>query len=345
MRLPSSKTGINVRALLTAGVEAGIREGDEQEKLKIGFMRGASQGILLSDGNTAGPCPRASHARMLGAQPPRPADWVDKHTMFDSGHANEDSWVKNLERSWDGIILRESDVPVKWEVEGVQGSGRPDIVLAYADNKKGGTPYLLPDGRDVWLSVGIENKQVSSVNTAAGVMFEDGRPKLEHAIQAGRYMLQLGCNWQIWYSLPFVCPIPSWPFVTSKIPAAGERYSDRVDYSNFKGSSKPSKIQPHSVGYHLAFHDGTLHYSRVGEEADGWVETIITIDSLDAYWSAVLSQPEEGLLPKNKVVDILGDTGYYDPCNYCSWEFICSKAGDEYEEWRAAIEPFIPEKT
>ncbi len=341
-------------------------------------MRGANQGLYV-DGQIVGVCHRATLARMIGAEPPREESWVNKHLMFASGHANEDSWVANIARVWDGPILREEDIPVKWLVSRVdggpdaEGSGRPDIVLCRYKPGFGGavtkavdavlkTVGLLPGmGRlvddvlrtrvtalaavhlDAYVPVqALELKQVSSVNTAADVLFAGGKPKLAAALQAARYALCLGVPYQIWYTLPFVCPIPNWSFLRGKFPSKGEPGSEFCDYG-YDGSA--TKIQPCAVGYEMAWQSGTLFYRRVGTE--GWIQTVVTEQGLDDYWSFTLDRAAtKDLGPRLELMDIHGKPekwGSKTPCDYCDLQKQCHANEHDYDKWVEAMTALVPD--
>jgi hypothetical protein len=353
VRLPREAVGVDVNDLLWSGIQAGIEEGNAEEAKKRGMMRGASQGLFLDPETIVGPCHRAALARMLGGNAPKPADWTQKQLMFDSGHANEDSWVANLKRSWKGRILREEEFPIEWRIttpEGQEyvGSGREDIILCWPDGEgpKDAPKVKLPDGTEVRVAQFVELKQISSINTAVDVLFAGGKPKLEHGIQVARYTLQYRVPAQIWYTLPFVLPVPNWSFLTPKIPKQGEPYSERVDYSPKTGEA--TKIQPSAVGYHFAWFGDRLHYMRVGEEASElWVPTIITAEGLDDFWRMTIDMEIVGDLgPRPKQVDIVGNPerwGNKTRCDYCDWKPICDAHEADFGAWKAAVEDTIPE--
>lgn len=348
-----------------------------REEAKRGQMRGANQGLYV-DGRIVGVCHRATMARMLGAEPPRGESWVTKHLMFDSGHANEDSWVANLARAWDGPILREEDIPVSWSVERlsdgstVTGSGRPDIVLCkYKEGFGGVVAAAVSAVLDMFTAVpgmeraidaslrtritalvakhldayepvqALELKQVSSINTAADVLFAGGKPKLAAALQAARYARCLGVPYQIWYTLPFVCPIPNWSFLRGKFPEKGEPGSEYIDYG-YDGT--PSKVQPHAVGYELAWQDEVLFYRRVGSE--GWIRTAVTVQGLDDYWAFVVDRFDtKDLGPRLELMDIHGAPekwGSKTPCDYCDLQKQCHSNEGSFDGWVAAMRGLIP---
>lgn len=377
MQLSSEPESVDVARLLKKGIKAGIAEGLVREEAKRGMMRGANQGLYV-DGRIVGVCHRATMARMIGAEPPRDDSWVTKHIMFDSGHANEDSWVANLARAWDGPILREEDIPVSWQVtrlsdgSTVEGSGRPDIVLCKYKPRLSGVvaqavaatlkmvealpglgrlvdahlttrvTALVAKHLDAYIPVqALELKQVSSINTAADVMFAGGKPKLTAALQAARYARCLGVPYQIWYTLPFVCPVPNWSFLRGKFPAKGEPGSEYIDYG-YDGT--PSKVQPHAVGYELAWDAGRLHYRRVGTQ--GWVQTVITEEGLDDYWSFTVDRFDtKNLGPRVEMMDIHGAPekwGSKTMCDYCEHKPVCDSAENNFDEWVAAMEALVP---
>lgn len=335
--------GVDVERLLWEGVETKIREGNEQDVLKRGLMRGASQGLFINMETIAGPCHRAAHARMLGGVQPRPADWNEKQLMFDSGLANEDSWVDRLRRSWDGPILREEELPIEWRIQTddgaeAKGSGREDIILCWPKGEQPAGPYVTmraADGQLHSVAQFVELKQASSINTVCETMLIGGAPKLEHGIQVGRYTREHRVPAQIWYSLPFVMPVPGWSFLSQYIPAQGTPEAKYVQYGR---DGRATKIQPHVVGYRLAWHDDVLHYQRVGFESKGWVPTIITAQGLDDFWRYTLDMPAfKDLGTRPVAMDIHGGKKFYKPCDYCDWRPVCDEHEDDYSSWEKAV--------
>ncbi len=345
VRLPDGKFGVDIARLVQEGIDARILAEAKAEVSKRGVMRGGSQGLFF-EGTSVGQCHRKAHARMLGGIGPLSPEELEvrrrKQMMFDSGHRNEDTWKEILDASsWTAtpgnVILREEEMPVKWRLlsqEGrdLDGSGREDIILARLASGDDGV--LLPDGRRVVAVQALELKQVSSINTATETMLPDGAPKLDNAAQAGRYCRELGVPGQLWYSLPFVIPIPSWSFLPS-MPARGEPCSEWFDYGK---DGRASKWQPSLVGYHLAWHQGTLHYCRVGQESGGWFSTIVTEDRLDDFWHMTTDLGvTRDLGPRPKAIDIHGNRKFYSPCNYCEWQRTCDAFEGDYEGWESAV--------
>ncbi len=150
----------------------------ENEKTKLGILRGGTTGAITEDGEVIGKCHRKALVRYLG---------LDKseggNLFFDMGLANEDLWVKKLKQSWSGTFKCEEEIPIEWEVDGVKVTGRPDIVL-------------FEDGNPV---VGIELKSVGAVNTAVGILY-DNKPKLDNLLQAAHYSKHIGVPFYLVYT-------------------------------------------------------------------------------------------------------------------------------------------------
>lgn len=338
--LPS---GVDVQRLLWDGVEDKIREGEEKDVAKRGLMRGASQGLFINMDTIAGPCHRAAYARMLGGVQPRPADWNEKQLMFDSGLANEDSWVDRLKRSWDGPILREEELPIEWRIQTddgaeAKGSGREDIILCWPEDSvhvAAAHSMFGADGKVYYVAQFIELKQASSINTVCETMLVGGAPKLEHGIQVGRYTREHRVPAQIWYSLPFVMPVPGWSFLSQYIPQQGTPEAKYVQYGR---DGKATKIQPHVVGYRFAWHGDVLHYQRIGHESKGWAPTIVTAQGLDDFWRYTLDMPGfKDLGARPVALDIHGGKKFYKPCDYCDWKPVCDTHDGDYAGWEKAV--------
>jgi hypothetical protein len=346
VQIPGADTGVDVLDLLWRGIQKGIDEHRVEDLAKVGLMRGASSGLYLSNGQVVGPCPRAALARMMGGEPPAEEDRLATQLMFDSGHANETSWVANLERTWPGEILREEEFPIEWRItdaNGVEhrGSGREDLILCAPAGMPGGLPARAADGHDVRVMQFVELKQISSISTAMDVLFADGKPKLEHAIQVGRYTRDFRVPTTIAYSLPFVLAIPNWSFITPKVPARGEPHSQCVDYGK---DGKASKIRPTAVAYRLMWHGDVLHYCRVGDEGKGWVPTIVTAAGLDDFWHCTLDQSvARQLYPQRPTtLDLLGEKRFFSMCSYCQWKSNCDANESNYDAWEAEVRSTIP---
>ena len=176
------RSDIDLIALHTAGQKALQAEHDLQEQSKIGTLRGGSSGCVTEDGRVVGKCHRVAHLRSLGLQEDTTsADQI----MFAAGYANEDIWYAHLSKSWQGIILREEEIPISWLTQnGTVVSGRPDMVLCNADS----VPQL-----------GLEFKLISSPFTAYNIAVKN-LPNLDHVIQASHYMGELQVPFKLLYT-------------------------------------------------------------------------------------------------------------------------------------------------
>lgn len=316
-----------------------------------GVFRGASTGLLLPDGAVTGKCVREAAARFLGAEPPRdPSEWNHKQLMFDAGFANEDSWYEPMKLVWPGKILREEEFPIKWEVDGVAGTGREDFILC----DTAGKPILL-----------LEMKNVSSLNTLITVLLK-GMPKMDAAIQCGNYMLRSGLPGQIYYTNRFDCPIPPWKFLQPMLPKGPEdtrhpavRYCEwtagasarpRKDGRGWTKGLPPEvkKIKPFIVGFNLRWNRGVLEWrSTAAPSTAKWNPSPITSEGLDGFGRAVTTMLRDEVLPPPPVnVEIDGSVvDRFHRCSWCDWQSVC-RTGPEfanaepatYAEWRAAVD-------
>jgi len=284
-------------------------QGDHEEKLKVGTLRGGNTGSLLVDGSVLGKCGRLSLARALGINV-SDADETDPHSkelMFAAGHTNEDSWTYLLEKSWNGVIKREEEIPINWTLPGgTKVTGRPDIVLCDKDSKP---------------VIGLELKLVSSLWTARDVRFKL-EPKTDHLLQAGHYAWQLGIPFELWYTSRVNFAIMSF---RQEYPKKGEPGSEYLSY-NPKGEVK-STI-PFLVGYELDWtKKGELIYRCVDPQLS-WQTTNITIDGIKKYYESVEQQLQDSSLtisPRPANVKADGSKAPFNICNYCALNDTCTK--------------------
>lgn len=313
---------------LTEARELARKEHSEADQKKLGTLRVGNSGIMSSDGSVAGSCVRKAHLRQLGVEIEEPSE--DKLIMFELGIANEDVTAKLLSEVLEPgqILLREEEIPVSWTTEsGVPVSGRPDLVVCSAEDKK---PEL-----------GIELKSVHSMWTARTVLFE-GQPKLPHLIQAAHYMWKLDVPYKLVYKAYSQLGQSMSDWAKKFFPKQGEKFSEYVDY-NPKGDIKG--LKQFEVAYDLRFNPrGQVEYKR--EEDDRWITTIIQRDDIVRFYeTAATLATASDLGPRPTTVDAHGDKLNYKDCNYCSLSTTCDafeKRG--YAEWLAEVKQVTKKK-
>ena len=305
------------------------------EKDKVGILRAGNTGVVLEDGRVVGKCHRLTALRFLGIEAETTED-LSRELMFDNGRANEDQWVTVLKDVWDGVILREDEVPVQWLTkDGTKVTGRPDIVLArYRPPKE-------PEGvGEIYPVKGIELKLVSSVWTGRDVL--QGKPKAMHLMQAAHYMWQVGVPFELWYTSRVDWPITGW--MTKLFPKPDSLYSDVIGYKEdkMKGTLEPFKMFPFRVGYELRWtSDNFIEYRQVynGVRSD-WVKSIISVERIKTYYEKVLEVVQKknlGSRPHNIEAD--GSKGGYAICDYCPLKSICDTYENQgYDKWLSAIQ-------
>lgn len=219
------------------------------EKSKIRTLRGGSAGMLLEDGSVLGTSPWKSLARYLGYQLPIPEH---SRNIFDGGWANEALWNQYL-TSRGTNFKEEEEYPLKYEIEGVTVSGRPDIVIL---TKKGNEAVF-----------GVENKAVLSEGTAAKVFLE-GKPKDDNFIQACHYSHKFDLPWILVYSA-YAVFAPN--FFTKR------KFGD-------------DDIQPQHAEFKIGCKDNKFYYlDSTGETID----TLITVEGIEDYYRAIIESAKQ----------------------------------------------------
>jgi hypothetical protein len=214
--------------------------------------------------------------------------------MFAAGETNEDTWVDILRRVWPGVIKRETEIPIEFEIAGVKVTGRPDIVLCEAD----GTPTL-----------GLELKGIFSYNSARDVLLE-GKPKDENLVQAAVYSKSLGIPWVLCYTNVSHFPI---------------NFFDKKRWPNVK------KMKPDFGLFYLRWTEDVLEYRE--DIKSEWLTTVITKQGIDNYYALILemrAKKDIGPLPADKTVT--GGTHPFNHCDYCDFTATC-KMHFTYDEW------------
>ncbi len=343
---------INIKKLLQQGHDKQDAERAVGEVRKLGTLRGGSVGcVLTSDGDMSngfditGVCPREAHARFLGFE-----DVIepDKKIMFGLGLSNEDIWSDLLDKAgFEGTILREEELGLEWDIDGVKASGRPDIVLVGKDEEK----------------LGLELKMVASVWTARNVLLES-KPKMGHLIQAGNYAYRMDIPFQLWYTSYVNLTGPD--FITRIVPKRGEPGSQHIEYSlghmvdKKRGTGKIFKkihvynqdwdasnsflkekygvthynfkhIKPFRIGYDLQWFDGFLSWRKIGDKE--WIDTPISKQGIDDYYRIVSTAGKTKTLPPRPLaINAYGEKEKFNVDDYSTLQHI-SDSTDEYQEW------------
>lgn len=344
-----------VKEYFDKGLEALLEDDIDNEKDKVGNLRGGNSGIYFEDKNkqlVAGKCQRLSYLRMKGVSvgktdPPR-------KLMFQAGISNEDIWYETLKRTYPYKILRETEVPTSWMTDNdISVTGRPDIVLLDADDKP---------------KVGIELKLVSSLWTARDVLFE-GRPKFDHLIQAAHYSWQLKIPFELWYTnrvdfatndmanrclpdygtdkfdrLKQHLDIRYYKKVMSK---TGNMYGKPVDEQEFLAGRKgykegqyyasPIKIYPFRIGYILDWNKDTGRLMYTNIETMETEDTIITKQSIYGYYNFVSKMAStKDLGPRPVTLKGDGSSANYSQCSYCPLNKLCDTVTD-FDKWEREV--------
>ena len=321
---------INIEALLREGAAFIEETGQGQEELKIGTLRGGNSGVLYTteEGETVsvGSCARVAMLRSLGIKIVEDQDDFSKGLMFGAGRANEDEWVKVLEASWLRVpgngLLRETDVPTSWETRtGKRVTGRPDIVLT----------------QDGTAKLGLELKQVCSLWTAIDVLAD--KPKAPHLAQAAHYSMALGVPFELWYTnrSNYYSPADQLFWLSSKLPRHGARNYEYVDYKQ-KVSKKDGltywnafRVIPFVKGFRLEWReqekdgmpDKVVWVKPIDLDDSHFRQTVISENSLKAYYEAAATAPETDILPPGpQDHDAFGESKFA-LCDYCPLKDTC----------------------
>jgi hypothetical protein len=299
-------TEIRIEALLQSAEDAEQAAHAEEEKAKVGVLRGGSSGILTDSGDVHGNCPRLSLARFLGVNTPPDRDSM---LYFAAGYGNEDRWLELLKAAYPGRVLSEDEIPIRWEIGGsdpskpaIQVTGRPDIVLC----DDAGVPQL-----------GIELKAVCSSYRAVQV-FLAVAPDSKHLIQAAHYSWQMG-------KLPWLVSYTS-------------ESSYDTPYYAIKKYGADRKIKPKRQHFYCGWDGDTFTYiDPVTAEP---VPTKITPRSIENYYRLVAAQAEHKQLgPRPAATEVYGDGKAFDACKYCPFSDACDTYDNDgdYDHWLATI--------
>lgn len=310
---------MNLKSLLSAGIDAQIAEADEKETHKSGVLRGGSVGLFDKDAQIfSGKCPRQTYLRYKGV------DYEDKsphqrrstQLMFDNGFANEDLWMNVLQKVWKGKILREEEFPIEWRTNGVKGTGREDIILCDEQGK----PVRL-----------LELKQIVAIWKARDIL--TGTPPLDQLTQASNYALRTGIPVSMLYTWRVHGAIVG-DWMVKLFPTEDQEGSQHIEYA--KG--KPKKVLPFFKVFDLNFHeDGFIRC--VDQDTMRETKTIINLKRIDDYYEHVVNMDSSNELgPRPQTLLLNGQKGGFLPCDYCPLRATC----DEHEtkgvkEWTERV--------
>jgi hypothetical protein len=325
----SDVMGIGGSNRFERGTAALVAAHAEKEKTKVGILRAGNTGILLADGRVVGKCARLTYLRYKGITVEEPDH--SRELMFAAGRTNEDSWMEVLRAADPTLVIkREEEIPIKWETgAGVPVTGRPDIVIGH--DKDG---VFVPE-------IGIELKQASSLWTVrdVGILL---KPKMLHLMQGAHYSWQVGVPFELWYTSRTDFAVMGW--AQRNFPRPGEPGSERCEY-NEKGEIK--KVLPFVQGYEMDWTPkDQLRYRPVGGTAP-WTYTVITKDSIRAYFEFIPLMDSIGVLPPAPTnMEADGQKGNYSICDYCPLQATCeSYKGKQVGEWVAKVLPQVSGKT
>lgn len=306
-----------LRALIEKGLAEERRQHAALEEKKRGQLRGGSCGCKMELG-CIGKCPRRALLRSLGIEEKHP---VHKELMFKGGEVSELVIQKMLKMSgFQGHILVDSDMPVIWEVNGTQVTGRPDLGLD-----------------DVEGEFGIELKKICSTGSAVhrGIELD---PEVAHLVQAAFYFSQRKCpgGYVLMYTSFEDFSVDGVWYLQKEIPEFHPlvEYCERYDRASKRKVTKAKKVYPFLSLFDLRFENGRLEYKH--ESADEWTSTIITIAGIEEFYRYVTECTASQQIPM-KPADLKanGMPMPYALCDYCDFKAAC-EATDKWEPWLEA---------
>jgi hypothetical protein len=279
-----------------------------QRTKSVGQMRGGSVGAVI-DNEIYGVCHRLAYLRFHGIEKPLPEEI---ELMTNQGEGNEILWEKDLQLGLPEHLyaLNQEQFTCEWEIDGITGSGSPDIVIW--------------DRRTDLPVRGLELKNISSASTMKSSHYEL-KPKTDHLIQAANYSIRMGDQYLGGKPLPYQLVYSSRSI--HQVFAMSEKarkpvINNPVDVEFRYG--KPMSVKPFHRIYNLHWDvDGTLRYWTPGMK--NWVNTKLTRESIDKYYKAVTtlidSKNELGPRPVTRHLD---GSSSYSPCNYCDFSDVCN---------------------
>lgn len=283
IELPST-TAIS---LYMKGREAETAKYNSEEGSKLHTLRGGSAGCHLGKYQVVGKFYN-DVARFMGYSFPHGNSTKD---IFDLGYSNESVWEQKFAAA-EIPFTGDSDHPLKYEIDGVNVTGRPDTVVGeYAPSSIG------PGFDEVFEpEFGIEHKVIASFKVA-GRMLKDPKPKDENFVQACHYSYKFNLPWTIVYS-QYSIHQPDW--------------WDKKDLVEMGYT----EIPPFKKEFQIGCDAGKFYWqdTQVGRRVD----TAVTAQGIQEYYELILETIERKDLTKVKqsMVDIYGNMMYYDPNAY-----------------------------
>lgn len=301
------KSSIDLEAMHWRGMREIVAEGDAAEAEKAGTLRAGNTGCVTEDSRVIGACHRITHLRSLGIQSP-PA--LATQLMFAAGISNEELWQQVLERVWDGEILAEEDIPIRWETSNeTLVTGRPDLVLCRKPENGSPAPVL-----------GLELKLVSSPFSGYNKIVKS-IPDTKHVTQAAHYMWKLGVPFKIVYTSRSNYGLGNYHMAKKW----DERHAKYLNEEGFK-------TIPYIKIFDLWAERGVVWCQPDDGEA---FETEVTFAGIERYYELV-SQIGKGvsLGPRPESVNVRGDSSYA-MCSpkYCPFAETCDQYETDYERW------------
>lgn len=308
----------NIVELLTMGRWKQHLQHKKGEEEKVGNLRAGNSGTLLADGTTLGKCPRLSLLRALGV------DYqiaLNKQPMLAGGVANEDILSAELALSWNGLIKREEEIPIRWEAyPNIFVTGRPDVVLC----DKEGKPVQ-----------GVECKAPSSMWTAIAVHLKR-IPKSDHLIQAAHYSMILDIPFTLLYTSRVNWALQGnqgskdEPWKTWK----GVEYTVYNDKKTGQPAVRTVTLSPFDAAYELKWEGNDLYVKHFMDK--DFTKTLISKDGIHNYYAYVGSCMANRTIPtRPSKVNVFGKIEY-NPCDkkYCPYTDICESGDKEgFDSW------------
>ena len=266
----------------------------QEETLKVGTLRGGSVGALVGE-QVLGTCHRIALARYKGLQSPVSSE---TKSVFEAGEVSEINWMEKVSAAWEGKVTGDKDYPLKYQVKGVDVTGRADLIFLDTNDK---------------LVFGCELKNIESYKSAASMMFE-GKPKVDNLIQAGHYSLKFGVPWILAYSFNGIVQPPYWAVKQYSLP-------------------KGTEVKPFKKEFHLFWEDGHLGYVK---ETGERVITVVTAQSIDDFYTLILEMDEQkDLYLRHSSLGLQGEPQPWSQCDYCPAKQQCLNydSHGDYDLW------------
>lgn len=306
---------LDLQAAVTNGQVRALAE----RSLSKGQLRGGSVGAIINN-EIYGVCHRLAYLRFHGIEKPLPEEI---ELMTNQGEGNELLWERDLQLGLPEHLyaLNQEQFECTWEINGVSGSGSPDIIIM--------------DRRTELPVRGLELKNISSASTMKSAHYEM-KPKTDHLIQAANYSIRMGDRYLKGKPLPYqlVYSSRSLHQVFAMAKNAQKAVLDNPVDVEFR-YGKAMTVKPFHRIYNLHWNvDGTLRYWTPGMKS--WQNTELTRESIDKYYEVVgqLIDKKNELGPR-PVAKHLDGKSSYSACNYCDFADVCnSKERMSTQEFR-----------